>query len=655
MDKNDTIILGHAMIRGLFEAEFKLGWRPWTLIGLPSFFEEYPANIQAGGTGFSALLTPISAAEFRQWRRDFLMKGDGDELVEVILISAYCHDDGPLETIRRRFESGPQMETAAVIACLFYFVLMGAPVDSRSVIAILESKTHWQKSSCQALVLSYWEAFPESIGDEDLWNALSTVKDPRLLRDHVALIDRLLRKGHDMQDLIITLAKWHDSGRLFFQRITQIILENQDRILAEEFLSLGSASLAPFATTLLELGGYEFMEDLVVARLDKVSTGEEFCYLLPLLAAIRPENGSWLETFASSSSWYSRRGAAYALVWYQDYGALLESLAHDEVDDVSMAARFSLAALAHGRSGSDDASWCLAVADMLRPSWIVPLYLVPAICASRRFSETLLLRDWRLLDSDSGDKQVEQFYFEHSGLLVESIMRVDEENEWQLDKGMEDDHDFPGRALLLLVMCDVPAARLILDQLLQDSRLQGSAIWLHFLLDACGGPLSPLAALKGRIVAHINEPDGFVLGADDIGLFPVLMNDDFCLECIVKANAERIVSAYPYSVGRWVRSEVAPEVRALLVAASGQLTMDPFLLGLDEFAKEDAIPDLLTLPERYFYLDLGDLNTRKSTLFTAVALSDCSNEARIESLLALARVASRDIFQSPPAFISSEL
>ena len=160
MDENDRIILGHDMIRGLLEVELKLGWRPWILTGLPSFFEEHPANIQAGGTGFSALLTPINRIDFRLWRAEFLRKGDGNELAEVLLIAAYCHDDEPLEAIRWRFEAGPPMEPAAVAASLCYFILLGSPVDSRSVTSILESEVHWNESFCQALVLSYWGGIP---------------------------------------------------------------------------------------------------------------------------------------------------------------------------------------------------------------------------------------------------------------------------------------------------------------------------------------------------------------------------------------------------------------------------------------------------------------------------------------------------------------
>ena len=335
-------------------------------------------------------------------------------------------------------------------------------------------------------------------------------------------------------------------------------------------------------------------------------------------------------------------GAAYALIWYPDSRFLLDDLAHDDDDDVSMAARFSLTAIAHGFSGPDDATWCLAVADRLRPTREVPLGLVPAICSARRFSATLRLRDWHLLNSTTDGKQLIQFYHDHTGLLVDHLLWMDGEHAWKFDDISEEDSDISGRILLTLILCDPSAARLVLDQLLQDSKLMDSAIWLQFLLDACGGPVCPLADLKGRIVATINNPEGFVLEDDDVALFPVLVEDDFCLESIVKANAERIVSGYPHAIGKWIRSDVAPEVRALLAAAVDPHTTDPFLFGLAALTKDGMNSIEPTLPERYFHLDLGDLNARKRALFNAVARSSQSKEIKIDTLLTLARDHSLD-------------
>ena len=55
------MVLGPSLLKGLFEAERILGWRPWIMIGLPSFFASCHKTPLGDGKDFNALMTPIDA------------------------------------------------------------------------------------------------------------------------------------------------------------------------------------------------------------------------------------------------------------------------------------------------------------------------------------------------------------------------------------------------------------------------------------------------------------------------------------------------------------------------------------------------------------------------------------------------------------------
>ena len=124
---------------------------------------------------------------------------------------------------------------------------------------------------------------------------------------------------------------------------------------------------------------------------------DELPYLLPFLAAIRPGDGTWLEPFTISSLKFARMGAAFALAFYPDLKNDLERLLQDKNGDVAEAARFTLAAHEHGKSGADDACWSLAITRVLFPRKTSYRDMIEAICSRKGLTETVALRHWRQL------------------------------------------------------------------------------------------------------------------------------------------------------------------------------------------------------------------------------------------------------------------
>ena len=129
-----------------------------------------------------------------------------------------------------------------------------------------------------------------------------------------------------------------------------------------------------------------------------------------------------------------------------------------------------------------------------------------------------------------------------------------------------------------------------------------------FPIGCCGGPLTPLATLKSRIVSNITNPQGLILGDRELDLFPLLMADDFCLESVVSVNAKRICEAFPNAIGKWIRSNIDPDVRGLLAENIIKPSDDPFLNGIETMGDDQSGAERIILPERYSNLDLGDFN-----------------------------------------------
>jgi hypothetical protein len=649
MPDDDSVILGHGMLNGLLDAERLLGWRPWVVTGLPSFFKSHKLCSVGDGTGFTELLTPINKADFKQWCISFIQKGDGEELAEVLVIAAYRYDHDLLPFIKQRFEFGPPMVSLAVSACLFYFIMLHEDIDRDRLTASFDTEayhkdnTYIEKNACRKLFYKYWEMFPKSISDEYLYRALSKETDERYLRDHVALIGRLIRNGYDLVEKMVEIAGWPEIGRLLPLEIARMVMTLQDRALVKTFLSEKHNAKYHFVTALLKTGGYEFMRDIIEAYISNEPNKEELVYLLPFLAAIVPEDGEWVEPYESSSSRYARRGAAYALAFYPNRKDELNKLIKDKDDDVIAAAEFSEAVHDYGMAGAGNANWALAIGRCLFPRRPCPIDLIDAICCAKGLSETIALRHWRLLNSHAKIHDLSLFYSKNPGQLVETILSYADSNMGYLENGIENDHDILGRSILLLCIHDPASARVLLDQLMQDCGQQEAAKWLNFLLDAVGGSITPLAKLKSRILNNLDKPEELSMSEEELRLFPLLMEDDFCLESLVHGNAEMICAMYPHAIGKWIRSDVAPEFRAMLASAITESKSDPYLDGIVKLVHADGGGEPIALPERYFQLSLGPMNTQKRFMIKGVTNSDEVQDRKIEKLLSLSRGPSLDV------------
>lgn len=649
MPDEDSVILGHGMLNGLLDAERILGWRPWVVTGLPSFFKSKNLSSAGDGTGFTELLTPTNRADFKQWCIGFIRNSDGEELAEVLVIAAYRYDQDLLPFIKQRFEYGPPMVSLAVSACLFYFIMLQVDIDPDRLTASFDAEayrkdtTYIEKNSCRKLFYKYWEMFPKSISDEYLYRAISKETDERYLRDHVTLIGRLVRNGYNLVEKIVETACWPEIGRLLPLEIARMVTSSRDRAFAKTFLREKHNAKYYFVTALLKTGGYEFMRDIIEAYISDELSREELVYLLPFLAAIMPGDGVWLEPYETSSSRYARRGAAYALAFYPNRQDELKRLIKDTDDDVISAAEFSAAVHDYGMAGAGNANWALAISKCLFPRRPCPIDLIDAICSAKGLSETIALRHWRLLNSHAKIHDLSLFYAENTGLLVETILSYADSNMGYLENGIENDHDILGRSILLLCIHDPTAARVLIDQLMQDCGQQEAAKWLNLLLDAVGGSITPLAKMKCRILANLDKPEELCMSEEELRLFPLLMEDDYFLESLVPGNAVKICAMYPNAIGKWIRSDVAPEVRAMFASAIIESRSDPYLDGIVKLVHADGGGEPIALPERYFQLSLGPMNTQKRFLIERVANSDEVQDRKTEALLSLSRGPSLDV------------
>lgn len=555
---DEKIVLGASLLKGLFEAEQDLGWRPWSMVGLPSFFSQYPKNQNTAD--FNALLTSINTDDFRKWQIDFLRAGNGEELAEVLLIAAYSFQKDIHPSILQRLEHGPVIDPVGLMAAMTYFILLDIEVDP-ALLAVQFGGMPGFKSlptSCRSTFYTYWNKFPGNIPDVDLFSLLSQEKDQRTIRDHVSIFGRLVRSGYDLGKIVVYMRDCPESTSRSSSELAHLICDAKSLSLTQAILRDGQSCKYAFFSALLREGGYEFLEGVLESYLFNGASNDELCYLLPLLAAIKPGDGKWLEPFMSYSSHHARMGAAYGMAYYPFGTKAIEHLTYDTNEDVAAAAEFALAVHAHGRAGDSSACWALAIEKNLRPRHGASFYLAEAICFNLGLSEPIMLQHWRLLRSSASIEELRRFYSQHSGLLVETILRYGDEKTGQLDNIVEDDYDILGRSILLLIICDPSAARVLLDQLMQDCAYKATAQWVWFLLEVSGGPITPLAKLKCRIVSNLKNPEGLVLSDDDLNHVPVIMADDFCLESVVAVNAKKICDAFPFLIGKWIRGNVAP-------------------------------------------------------------------------------------------------
>jgi hypothetical protein len=637
------IAYGRRILPGLFEAERLFHWRPWLGTGFPSFFALHPHSLHGDGTSFNAFLTPIDHIAFLKWSVDKVRTSppDSEELADVILTAAYCFDSQILPYVKVRFESDKRLAPSVVTACLVYFILMHEMVDPVVIADYYERRAYRNDSAfahvdaCRSIFYCYFEAFPESISDEDLSVAVFKESNIELIQDHVALLGRLVKAGYTIEDTIIRIASWPGGKNLFGKGIASAIRASQNKELAEAFICKEHNAKYPFACELIRGGGVGFLESLLQDYLRSGQAAYDYTYFLPLLASMRQGDSSWLEPYCHSQSPYEREGAAFAFAFYPDQHDQLDHLIKDPDFDVVAAAEFVQAVHAYGHDGNDSACWNLAIMRCLHPQRPMPIELIEAICTALGLSDTDALTDWRLLYSYTQGYKIRDFYRERPYLLAETILHIDYETVGDLERGAENDHDAVGRAILLLCMVSREKGQILLDQLLQESTNIYSAEWIAFLLECCGGPISSLASLKARIIFNRNDPVKMLFDDKDILLVPLLVEDDFYLEDVMKVNAEKICKAFPYALGRWMRKDIDSSVKSIIMKNISREMGDSFLQGLSVIVEGDG--ENMELPERYFNLDLEAYNKMKGNIFKAIYSSGNAKEARLDRMLSLAR------------------